>query len=93
MPRPRFTNALRPKTKKGRREKETAKTDDAATDAKASSVESESGKKNGVSTEARVFQRYCHVYKEGELEALFDPLREWCRVDRVYYDCGNCARR
>ena len=41
---------------------------------------------------ARVFQRYCHVYKEGELEALFDHLREWCRVDRVYYDCGNwCA--
>ena len=39
-----------------------------------------------------MFQRYCHVYKEGELEALFDPLREWCRVDRVYYDCGNwCA--
>lgn len=55
--------------------------------------ESESGNKNDkVSTEARVFQRYCHVYKEGELEALFDPLREWCRVDRVYYDCGNwCA--
>ena len=41
---------------------------------------------------ARVFQRYCHVYKEGELESLFDHLREWCRVDRVYYDCGNwCA--
>ena len=39
-----------------------------------------------------MFQRYCHVYKEGELEALFDHLREWCRVDRVYYDCGNwCA--
>ena len=56
------------------------------------SEESESGNKNDVSTEARVFQRYCHVYKEGELEALFDPLREWCRVDRVYYDCGNwCA--
>ena len=55
--------------------------------------ESESGNKNDkVSTEARVFQRYCHVYKEGELEALFDPLREWCRVDRVYYDCGKwCA--
>ena len=53
---------------------------------------SESGNKNDVSTEARVFQRYCHVYKEGELEALFDPLSEWCRVDRVYYDCGNwCA--
>ena len=64
-----------------------AKTDDAAADAKAAE-ESESG----VSTEARVFQRYCHVYKEGELEALFEPLREWCRVDRVYYDCGNwCA--
>ena len=57
------------------------------------SKESESGNENDVSTtEARVFQRYCHVYKEGELEALFDPLREWCRVDRVYYDCGNwCA--
>jgi alkylated DNA repair protein alkB family protein 8 len=56
------------------------------------SEESESGNKNDVSTEARVFQRYCHVYKEGELEALFDPLSEWCRVDRVYYDCGNwCA--
>ena len=41
---------------------------------------------------AEVFQRYCHVYKEGELESLFDHLKAWCRVDRVYYDCGNwCA--
>jgi alkylated DNA repair protein alkB family protein 8 len=42
--------------------------------------------------EARVYQRYCHVFKEGELERLFDHISGWCRVDRAYYDCGNwCA--
>ena len=37
----------------------------------------------------RVYQRYCHVYKEGELETLFDHLGSWVRVNRVYFDCGN----
>ena len=37
-------------------------------------------------------QLYPLVIAGSELEALFDHLREWCRVDRVYYDCGNwCA--
>ena len=41
---------------------------------------------------AQVFQRYCHVYKEGELSALFDHCSDWVTVDRMYYDCGNwCA--
>ena len=35
-----------------------------------------------------VFQRYCHVYKEGELAELFKGLT-WCKVESVYYDCGN----
>ena len=47
--------------------------------------------KNGVSTEARVFQRYCHVYKEGELEALFDPLREWCGSTACTTTAELCA--
>jgi alkylated DNA repair protein alkB family protein 8 len=37
----------------------------------------------------KVYQRYCHVYKEGELETLFDHLGSWVRVNRVYFDCGN----
>ena len=36
-----------------------------------------------------VYQRYCHVYKEGELEELFDHIESWVRVKRVYFDCGN----
>ena len=48
--------------------------------------------RDGARDAAEVFQRYCHVYREGELESLFDHLAAWCRVDRVYYDCGNwCA--
>lgn len=41
-----------------------------------------------------VFQRYCHVYCRGELEALFEPLvREGAvAVEQSWYDCGNwCA--
>ena len=38
---------------------------------------------------AKVYQRYCHVYREGELPALFERLKGWVRVDRTYYDCGN----
>jgi hypothetical protein len=37
----------------------------------------------------RVYQRYCHVYKQGELGALFHHLRGWVKVNRTYFDCGN----
>lgn len=37
-----------------------------------------------------VFQRYCHVYKQGELENLFLDLSSWVKVDHVYFDAGNC---
>ena len=42
---------------------------------------------------ALVYQRYCHVYAEGELGALFEPLAEWVHVVDVYWDCGNWAVR
>ena len=35
-----------------------------------------------------VYQRYCHVYREGELPRLFDAL-PWCEVEASYYDHGN----
>lgn len=35
-----------------------------------------------------VYQRYCHVYKEGELEALFEKI-EHCKVIASYFDFGN----
>jgi hypothetical protein len=35
-----------------------------------------------------VFQRYCHVYKEGELEDLVALIPE-VEVAEVYYDTGN----
>ena len=37
---------------------------------------------------AVVFQRYCHVYEEGELRDLFAQL-PWLRVEEEYYDTGN----
>merc|ERR1739845_262374 len=37
---------------------------------------------------ACVFQRYCHVFREGELSELFQGLF-WCEVEASYYDCGN----
>ncbi len=55
-------------------------------DANGTTTREGAGKKRGG---GRVFQRYCHVYREGELEALFAPLAGWVRVDRAYYDCGN----
>ena len=36
-----------------------------------------------------VLQRYCHVYKEGELHELFQKL-PWVKVEQVYFDTGNC---
>ena len=36
-----------------------------------------------------VYQRYCHVYTEGELPKLFDALASWCVVEASYYDHGN----
>ena len=55
-------------------------------DAKGTTREGEGKKRGG----GRVFHLgYCHVYREGELEALFAPLAGWVRVDRAYYDCGN----
>ena len=35
-----------------------------------------------------VYQRYCHVYTEGELPKLFENL-PWCEVTAAYYDHGN----
>jgi alkylated DNA repair protein alkB family protein 8 len=37
----------------------------------------------------RVYHRYCHVYKEGELDLLFWHLRGWVKINAAYYDCGN----
>jgi len=37
-----------------------------------------------------VYQRYCHVYQEGELEVLVASL-PWCELVGSYYDCGNWA--
>ena len=37
----------------------------------------------------KVYQRYCHVYKEGELPELFAHLSSWVRVTATYFDCGN----
>ena len=37
---------------------------------------------------AVVFQRYCHVYEEGELQELFARL-PWVEVTESYYDTGN----
>ncbi|CAD7932609.1 unnamed protein product [Amoebophrya sp. A25] len=43
---------------------------------------------------AIVYQRYCHVYKEGELQDLFEThLSDIARIDEVYLDTGNwCVR-
>ncbi len=43
---------------------------------------------------AIIYQRYCHVYREGELEALFrDHLSDISIVEEVYLDTGNwCVR-
>ena len=35
-----------------------------------------------------VYQRYCHVYKEGELEKLFEKI-PGCQVEASYFDFGN----
>jgi len=38
-----------------------------------------------------VCQRYCHVYREGELDELLAQVPELA-VDEVYFDTGNwCA--
>ncbi|KAK3247971.1 hypothetical protein CYMTET_42545 [Cymbomonas tetramitiformis] len=42
---------------------------------------------------AVVFQRYCHVYREGELEAFFMQLQSWVTIVEVYWDTGNWAIR
>lgn len=42
--------------------------------------------------QALVYQRYCHVYRQGELQELADSLQNsetWLKVERVYYDTGN----
>jgi len=43
-----------------------------------------------VDTEKRavVYQRYCHVYREGELEELFHAT-SMCEIEEVYMDTGN----
>ena len=35
-----------------------------------------------------MYQRYCHVYKEGELEKLFEKI-PGCKVEAAYFDFGN----
>jgi alkylated DNA repair protein alkB family protein 8 len=71
-------------------------------DAKAAATEApaaagEAGAAHGSYDAARqtiVFQRYCHVYCRGELEALFAPLvaSGEAVLEQSYYDCGNwCA--
>merc|ERR1719181_20809 len=40
--------------------------------------------------EAKVFDRYCHVYVQGEMEELFSHVTE-AKVLEVYYDTGNWA--
>ena len=40
---------------------------------------------------ALVFQRYCHVYCQGELENIVASLGDWLKVTRVYWDTGNWA--
>jgi len=37
---------------------------------------------------AIVYQRYCHVYEEAELVALFNKV-ETARIEAVFYDTGN----
>lgn len=41
--------------------------------------------------QAVVFERYCHVYRAGELEALLSRLGPVVSVQRVYWDTGNWA--
>lgn len=47
---------------------------------------------------AVVYQRYCHVYVQGELDGLFSreksvELSEACEVEAAYMDTGNwCVR-
>eukprot|EP00237_Pycnococcus_provasolii_P001605 CAMPEP_0119193164 /NCGR_PEP_ID=MMETSP1316-20130426/3425_1 /TAXON_ID=41880 /ORGANISM="Pycnococcus provasolii, Strain RCC2336" /LENGTH=349 /DNA_ID=CAMNT_0007188417 /DNA_START=226 /DNA_END=1275 /DNA_ORIENTATION=- len=38
---------------------------------------------------AVIYQRYCHVYEAGELDQLFEPIKDWVDVVRVYEDTGN----
>ena len=37
-----------------------------------------------------VFQRYCHVYRKGDLEALVELVPN-LKVLRTYFDCSNWA--
>ena len=39
--------------------------------------------------QAVVFQRYCHVYRQGELRALIESFGSAVRVVDDYYDTGN----
>ncbi|GAB5357001.1 hypothetical protein AAMO2058_000336400 [Amorphochlora amoebiformis] len=36
-----------------------------------------------------IYMRYCHVYKEGELESLFSHLNASVRIVNSFYDSGN----
>ena len=40
---------------------------------------------------AFVFMRYCHVYRQGELEELVKQLEPAVKLVRVYFDTGNWA--
>ena len=37
-----------------------------------------------------VFQRYCHVYKKGDLESLVEEVPS-LKMVKTYFDCSNWA--
>lgn len=39
--------------------------------------------------EPPVLQRYCHVYRQGELADLFNSI-PWIKIEDAYFDTGNC---
>ena len=41
-------------------------------------------------TPHKIYQRYCHVYREGDLEKLVNAC-EHLEVVRTYFDCSNWA--
>ena len=53
--------------------------------------ESDAKDKKKVQGKGLVFQRYCHVYEKGELEALAGELGTAVRVVDSWYDTGNWA--
>jgi hypothetical protein len=46
--------------------------------------------RGGDSDDVAVLQRFCHVYKEGELERLVEMV-PWLEVEQGWHDTGNWA--